>query len=105
MLEDGHIYFLSTQKIGKAGNLTRRSDTRQYIIWETLENTLREKSDRLYFIIDEAHRGMQGREAGRATSIMQKFLKGSPADKLSPMPVVFGMSAAQLQDLTASLKE
>ena len=93
MLEDGHIYFLNTQKIGKAGNLTRHSDTRQYTIWETLENTLKEKSDRLYFIIDEAHRGMQGREAGKATSIMQKFLKGSPADKLSPMPVVFGMSA------------
>lgn len=92
-LEDGHIYFLNTQKIGKAGNLTRHSDTRQFTIWETLENTLREKSDRLYFIIDEAHRGMQGREAGKATSIMQKFLKGSPADKLSPMPVVFGMSA------------
>ena len=93
MLEDGHIYFLNTQKIGKSGNLTHRSDTRQFTIWETLENTAREKSDRLYFIIDEAHRGMQGREAGKATSIMQKFLKGSPADKLSPMPVVFGMSA------------
>lgn len=92
-LEDGHIYFLNTQKIGKAGNLTHHSDTRQFTIWETLENTLREKSDRLYFIIDEAHRGMQGREAGKATSIMQKFLKGSAADKLSPMPVVFGMSA------------
>lgn len=93
LLEDGHIYFLNTQKIGKSGNLTKHSDTRQYTIWETLENTLREKSDRLYFIIDEAHRGTQGREAGRATSIMQKFLKGSPVDKLSPMPIVFGMSA------------
>lgn len=92
-LEDGHIYFLNTQKIGKAGNLTKHSDTRQYTIWETLENTINEKSDRLYFIIDEAHRGMQGREAGKATSIMQKFVKGSPSDKLSPMPVVIGMSA------------
>ncbi|MEA4896555.1 MAG: DEAD/DEAH box helicase family protein [Oscillospiraceae bacterium] len=93
ILEDGHIYFLNTQKLGKSSNLTRHSDNRQYTIWETLANTAREKNDRLYVIIDEAHRGMQGREAGRATSIMQKFLKGSPEDRLSAMPVVIGMSA------------
>ena len=93
VLDDGHIYFLNTQKLGKSSNLTRHSDTRQYTIWETLANTAREKSDRLYLIIDEAHRGMQGREASRATTIMQKFLKGSSEDKLAPMPVVIGMSA------------
>lgn len=92
-LDDGHIYFLNTQKIGRSGNLSRHGDTRQFTIWETLENTAREKSDRLYFVIDEAHRGMQGQEAGKATSIMQRFLKGSPVHKLSPMPVVIGMSA------------
>ncbi len=93
MLEEGHIYFLNTQKLGKAGNLGKHSDSRQYTIWETLENTAREKSDRLYFIIDEAHRGMQGKAAGTATTIMQRFIKGSPALKLSPMPVVIGISA------------
>lgn len=93
MLDEGHIYFLNTQKLGKNSNLTKHSDERQYTIWETLANTAREKSDRLYIIIDEAHRGMQGREAGRATTIMQKFLKGSPDDGLEPMPVVIGMSA------------
>lgn len=93
ILDDGHIYFLNTQKLGTNSNLTKRSDGRQYTIWETLANTAREKSDRLYVIIDEAHRGMQGREAGKATTIMQKFLKGSPKDGLDPMPVVIGMSA------------
>ena len=93
VLDDGHIYFLNTQKLGKSSNLTKHSDTRQYTIWETLANTAREKSDRLYLIIDEAHRGMQGREASKATTIMQKFLKGSSEDKLAPMPVVIGMSA------------
>lgn len=93
VLEEGHIYFLNTQKLGKSSNLTKHSDSRQYTIWETLANTAREKSDRLYIIIDEAHRGMQGREAGRATTIMQKFLKGSPEDRLNAMPVVIGMSA------------
>lgn len=93
VLEDGHIYFLNTQKLGKAGNLGKHSDTRQYTIWETIQNTADQKSDRLYFIIDEAHRGMQGREAGKATSIMQRFLRGSAEFKLQPMPVVIGISA------------
>lgn len=92
-LDDGHIYFLNTQKLGKGGNLSYHSDTRQYTIWETIENTAREKTNRLYFIIDEAHRGMQGRAAGTATTIMQRFIKGSEAYKLSPVPVVIGMSA------------
>ena len=91
--DDGHIYFLNTQKLGKSSNLTKHADNRQYTIWETLANTARDKSDHLYFIIDEAHRGMQGREAGRATTIMQKFLKGSPSDGIEAMPVVIGMSA------------
>lgn len=97
MLDDGHVYFLNTQKLGKAGNLGRHSDRRQYTIWETLENTAQNKSDRLYFIIDEAHRGMQGQEAARATSVMQRFLKGHYAPSgeclLSPMPLVIGISA------------
>lgn len=93
MFDDGHIYFLNTQKLGKSSNLTKHTDNRQYTIWETLANTARDKSNHLYFIIDEAHRGMQGREAGRATTIMQKFLKGSPSDGIEAMPVVIGMSA------------
>lgn len=93
VFEDGHVYFLNTQKLSKTSNLTKKGDGRSYTIWETLDNTVREKSDRLYFIIDEAHRGMQGRDAGKATTIMQKFLKGSEEDSIPPMPVVIGMSA------------
>lgn len=92
-LEDGHIYFLNTQKIGKGKNLTKTGDGRTYTIWETLRNTAFEKSNRLYFIIDEAHRGMKDKDAAKATTIMQKFLKGSEEDNLPPMPVVIGMSA------------
>lgn len=65
----------------------------QYGKGQTIENTARLKNDRLYFIIDEAHRGMQGRQAGTATTIMQRFIKGSEEHKLSPIPVVIGMSA------------
>lgn len=91
--EDGHIYFLNTQKLAVSSNLTKHGDGRTYTIWETIANTVRKKNDRLYFIIDEAHRGMQGREASKATTIMQKFIKGSDRDRIDPMPVVIGMSA------------
>ncbi|MBQ6615652.1 MAG: DEAD/DEAH box helicase family protein [Thermoguttaceae bacterium] len=100
MLEDGRIYFLNTQKIGRSGNLTKHSDHRQYTIWETLENTIREKSDHLFFIIDEAHRGAKTKEqSGKDTTIMQRFIKGyhysdeSGKHHMRPMPVVIGMSA------------
>lgn len=91
-LEEGHIYFLNTQKLGKSGNLGKHSDNRQYTIWETLDNTARTKADKLIVIIDEAHRGMQGNDAARATTIMQRFLKGYE-NKMRPMPFVIGMSA------------
>lgn len=94
ILDDGHIYFINTQKLSKSSNLTKHGDSRTYTIWETLANTVYEKSDRLYFIIDEAHRGAQkNSELAKATTIMQKFLKGSPADRLPQMPVVIGMTA------------
>ncbi len=100
MLEDGHIYFLNTQKISKSGNLTKHSDGRQYTIWETLDNTISEKADRLYFIIDEAHRGAKSKTAaGTDTTIMQRFIKGYEYFEngvkrfMHSMPVVLGISA------------
>lgn len=93
ILEDGFIYFLNTQKLGKNCNLTKHSDDRQWTIWETLANTVQEKSNHLYFIIDEAHRGMRDNQAARATTIMQKFLKGSEEDGVPQMPVVIGITA------------
>lgn len=94
VLDDGKIYFLNTQKLATSSNLTKRSDTRQNTIWETLRNTIEQKGDRLYFIIDEAHRGAKSpKEAGKATTIMQKFIFGDPEVELPPMPVVLGMSA------------
>lgn len=93
ILEDGHIYFLNTQKLSTSSNLCKYGDTRHYTIWDTLRNTIQEKSDRLYVIIDEAHRGMQGRSAGRSTTIMQKFIMGDRTNNLPVMPVVIGMSA------------
>lgn len=93
MLDDGMIYFLNTQKLGKSSRLVNGGDNRTYTIWQTLQNTAERKGEHLYVIIDEAHRGMHDRDAARATSIMQKFLKGSETDGLDAMPVIIGMSA------------
>lgn len=95
VFDDGNIYFINTQKITKTANLCKHSDNRQYTIWEIIENTAKQKSDRLYFIIDEAHRGMQDKnESGKATTIMQRFLKGAPDFGLTaPVPLVIGVSA------------
>ena len=92
-LEDGHIYFLNTQKLSKTSRLVKGGDGRDYTIWETLQNTIEEKSDRVIVVIDEAHRGMKSKGAKEAATTMQKFIKGSEKDNLSPFPVVLGMSA------------
>lgn len=91
MLEEGKIYFLNTQKLSISSNITKTSDTRQYTIWEILSNTVREKGNKLLVIIDEAHRGAIGKEASKATTIMQRFIKGW--ESMPAMPLVIGMSA------------
>ena len=93
-LEDGKIYFLNIQKLSKSSNLTKKGDGREYTIWQTLQRTIEQKGHRLYFIIDEAHRGTSRvADTRQANSIMQKFIFGSPNDELSKMPIVIGMSA------------
>ena len=92
-LEEGYIYFLNTQKLSKKSRLVNGGDGRDYTIWDTLQNTIEEKGDKLIVIIDEAHRGMKDNKAKEATTTMQKFIKGSDADGLSPCPIVIGMSA------------
>ena len=95
ILEDGKIYFLNTQKLAKGNGLVKYSDTRQRTIWDVLTKTIEEKGDKLLLVIDEAHRGTSPntKDAGKATSIMQKFIKGSEEDGLLPFPIVIGMSA------------
>ncbi|MBR1806844.1 MAG: DEAD/DEAH box helicase family protein [Selenomonadaceae bacterium] len=90
-LDDGKIYFLNTQKLSKTSNLTRHGDRRRFTIWETLQRTAETKFDRLYLIIDEAHRG--ARNVKEQLTVMQKFIKGSVDDGLSPLPVTVGVSA------------
>ena len=94
-LADGKVYFLNTDKLREGSKLvSNKKDEREYTIWQTIQNTIESKGKRFFVIIDEAHRGMkEGKEKQEANSIMQKFIFGSPADKMSQMPIIIGMSA------------
>lgn len=89
VLEDGKVYFLNTQKLAAGNLLVTHGEQRQYTIWQILSETIRRKGERLYLIIDEAHRGAKTNQ----TSIMQKFVLGDPKNELHPLPIVIGMSA------------
>lgn len=47
VFDDGHIYFLNTQKLSATSKLTKNGDGRTYTIWQTIANSVRDKSDRL----------------------------------------------------------
>ncbi|MBM4040181.1 MAG: hypothetical protein FJ290_16875, partial [Planctomycetes bacterium] len=93
-LEPGNIYFLNTQKLSRDSLLTREGEGRPFTIWQTIENTSRDKPDHLYMVIDEAHRGMERKAREKShTPIMQRFIFGDPQVGLSPVKLVLGMSA------------
>ena len=91
-LEPSRVYFLNTQKLGTGTSFVKHSDERQYTLWETINRTVEASSKKFVLIIDEAHRGTQGREAAEAETIVQKFMKGS-AGEVGAVPIVLGISA------------
>ncbi|EKU42045.1 type iii restriction enzyme, res subunit [Lysinibacillus fusiformis ZB2] len=95
VLEKGKVYFLNTQKLGNDKLLTHKSDLRQFSIWETLTNTIKMQPNKVYLVIDEAHRGtlLNKSASKQAQSIMQKFIMGSEKDGLIPFPLIIGVTA------------
>lgn len=93
MLTAGNVYFLNTQKLGRNAGLVKPGD-RSYTIWETISNTVSARPGSFFVFIDEAHRGMaeNPRARNEATTIIQKFIKGSP-DELPAIPLIAGISA------------
>ncbi|WP_272028110.1 DEAD/DEAH box helicase [Kocuria rosea] len=104
-LRPGHVYFLNTQKLSKNSRLVRgereaapgqerlfqpRPDEVQSSIYDVITNTLENKDLTLYFVLDEAHRGMGATSRDRST-IVQRLING--ANGVPPMPIVFGISA------------
>lgn len=90
----GTLYFLNTQKLGKEAKLVTPGDSRTFTLWETVTNTVGARPGSFYVFIDEAHRGMSESAAKQkeATTIIQKFIKGSPGD-IPEVPLVAGISA------------
>jgi type III restriction enzyme len=92
-LEPGKVYFLNIQKLGAGTKLTTPGDDREHTIWQTIANTVAATPGSFWLVLDEAHKGMlEGREATEATSIAQKFIKGSPGE-IPAIPLILGISA------------
>jgi type III restriction enzyme len=101
----GHVYFLNTQKLSRTSRLVRgdtngndnqgelfrpRPDDVQHSIYETIRSTIEDESLTLYFVLDEAHRGMNTSPKER-TTIVQRLINGQGG--VPPMPIVLGISA------------
>lgn len=108
-LEPGKVYFLNAQKLGKKSLLVRGApessqeapqhnlpmpDARAFTMWDTLANTITDEELTLYLILDEAHRGMRPpsqRDRAEKATIVQRLING--ADRVPPVPIVWGISA------------
>lgn len=103
-LRPGDVYFLNTQKLSKTSRLVRgerepapgqerlfqpRPDEVQSSIHDVIRNTVENKDITLYFVLDEAHRGMS--PAKDRETIVQRLINGG--EGTPAMPVVFGISA------------
>ena len=101
-LQPGYVYFINTQLLGKDKLLTKEGgDFRNTTFWQTIARTIATEPQDFVLIIDEAHRGATATDRNR-TTIMQKFIVGSPMDGMPPVPLVLGMSATP-QRFTALL--
>jgi hypothetical protein len=89
------VYFLNRQKLATSSNLVKVKDTRNYTLWQTIQNTIEHPDRNLYMVLDEAHRGLGGRGGKRdeneRQTIYAQLIDG--ADGRSPMPIVLGISA------------
>lgn len=108
-LEPGNVYFLNSQKLSKNSLLVRGAsvssqdglwtdaatpDLRQFTIWDTIANTIADKSLTLYLVLDEAHKGMKkpsSNESEQRSTIVKQLINGEAG--APPVPVVWGISA------------
>lgn len=100
----GMVYFLNAQKLSKNARLVRGAasgdtdelrlfqptpDMVQQTIYDVIQNTVEAEGRTLYFVLDEAHRGMKiGKDRD---TIVQRLINGGSG--APAMPVVFGISA------------
>jgi hypothetical protein len=106
-LEPQHVYFLNTQRLSKSSLLTRGAekiheadaraeafvapDDLAWNIWETLGNTIEDEGLTVYLVLDEAHRGFNGKTSRDKPTIVRRLISGEMTG--IPMPIVWGISA------------
>jgi type III restriction enzyme len=91
VLDAGQVYFLNTQKLGRATSYVSTGDDRTNTIWQIIEHTRAVRPHEFWLVLDEAHRGTGGGN-GRAT-ILRRLIVGDPEVGLKPTPLIFGVSA------------
>lgn len=93
-LDPATIYFLNIHKLGKgATNYVKTGDRRQYSLWDTIRQTIRERGSSFLLVIDEAHRGTSGGANGERKTIASQLIAGDAGRGIPPAPVVLGISA------------
>lgn len=106
-LEPGHVYFLNTQKLSRNSRLVKaereaeptrqlhfvgpRPDKAQVSFYDTLRNTMEDERLTLFFVLDEAHRGVGGGTSRERDTIVLRLINGQ--NGVPPLPVVWGISA------------
>lgn len=117
-LEPQHVYFLNTQRLSKTSLLTRGAeqisaaddegmfsappDDLAWNIWETLANTIEDESLTVYLVLDEAHRGFNGKTNRDKPTIVRRLISGEMTG--IAMPIVWGISAT-IDRFTEAMKE
>ena len=104
--EPGRLYFLNVQKLAANTSYVKRSDDRDYTLWDTIANTIQDDTLTLYVVLDEAHRGMRaqtrnGNGEPRST-IVQRLVNGH--DGIPAVPLVWGISAT-IERFDSAMKE
>ncbi|OJU40605.1 MAG: type III restriction endonuclease subunit R [Microbacterium sp. 69-10] len=117
-LEPQHVYFLNTQRLSKTSLLTRGAeqaaaadaegiftappDDLAWNIWETLQNTIEDEGLTVYLVLDEAHRGFNGKTSRDKPTIVRSLVSGERTGL--PIPIVWGISAT-IDRFTEAMKE
>jgi hypothetical protein len=85
--DPGAVYFLNTQAASSTARITNRGDKQDWTIWQTIENTVRDRGSSFVVFVDEAHYGV-GDRAGGSPTVVNKITNGD-----TPIPVFVGISA------------
>lgn len=117
-LEPQHVYFLNTQRLSKTSLLTRGAeqaaaadaegiftappDDLAWNIWETLQNTIEDEGLTVYLVLDEAHRGFNGKTTRDKPTIVRSLVSGERTGL--PIPIVWGISAT-IDRFTEAMRE